>query len=360
MTNEERDFLVPEILEYMDNGIIVYEVIEKGEDFIIKYINNAAERLDNIDKKHLIGNSILKLYPKIKEIDLYNIIKRVWEQGIAEHHLIPLYNGKLLELWRDFHIFKLSGEYMVTTFDDVTEKELAEKQLRDAFDRSEFYRDLLVHDIKNIIQILFLYSENALSNLENKDLIQNYFEKILEQGKKADRLISNVDILFKLEKDHQELKRVELYEIITDSIKHIKESFSNKKIEIKVQSPETKLYIKANELLQEVFDNILNNAVKYNKNSIIKISIQIIKEVIDEISYIRLEFIDNGIGILDQNKEKIFERYYKVDKRASGMGLGLSLVRNLLESYEGKIWVQDRISGDYSKGSKFIILIPET
>lgn len=82
MTNEERDFLVPEILEYMDNGIIVYEVIEKGEDFIIKYINNAAERLDNIDKKHLIGNSILKLYPKIKEIDLYNIIKRVWNKAL--------------------------------------------------------------------------------------------------------------------------------------------------------------------------------------------------------------------------------------------------------------------------------------
>ena len=58
-------------------------------------------------------------------------------------------------------------------------------------------------------------------------------------------------------------------------------------------------------------------------------------------------------------KDKIFERAFKKERSVSGMGLGLSLVEKIVSKYNGKIWVEDKISGDYSKGSNFIITIPE-
>jgi len=79
----------------------------------------------------------------------------------------------------------------------------------------------------------------------------------------------------------------------------------------------------------------------------------------NSIDFIKLEFIDNGIGIPDSMKDKAFQRAFMKDKTVSGMGLGLSLVKKIVEKYHGQIWVEDKIKGDYSKGSNFIIIIPE-
>lgn len=76
-------------------------------------------------------------------------------------------------------------------------------------------------------------------------------------------------------------------------------------------------------------------------------------------SFVKIEFEDNGIGIQDYRKDKIFLEGYKKLKGAKGMGVGLSLITKIINSYKGKIWVQDRIKGDHSKGSNFIVIIPE-
>ncbi|MBD3194156.1 MAG: histidine kinase, partial [Candidatus Lokiarchaeota archaeon] len=76
-------------------------------------------------------------------------------------------------------------------------------------------------------------------------------------------------------------------------------------------------------------------------------------------NYIRVELIDNGNGIEDNRKKSIFDRAFKMDNDMKGLGLGLSLVNKILVLFDGKIWVEDRIEGDYTKGSKFIILVPQ-
>ena len=71
-----------------------------------------------------------------------------------------------------------------------------------------------------------------------------------------------------------------------------------------------------------------------------------------------MEFIDNGIGVPDERKKMIFKRGNRELKGSKGMGIGLSLVKKILKNYKGKIWVEDKVKGDYSKGSKFVLLIP--
>ncbi len=65
------------------------------------------------------------------------------------------------------------------------------------------------------------------------------------------------------------------------------------------------------------------------------------------------------IGITESRKKYIFQEKYKKENNSKGMGFGLTLVKKIIKSYNGKIWVEDRIKGDYSKGSNLIILIPE-
>ena len=75
--------------------------------------------------------------------------------------------------------------------------------------------------------------------------------------------------------------------------------------------------------------------------------------------YIKFEFKDNGIGIEDEKKENLFQRSYYEDISKGGMGMGLSLVKKIVDKFNGKIWVENRINGDYTKGSNFILLLRE-
>ncbi len=74
--------------------------------------------------------------------------------------------------------------------------------------------------------------------------------------------------------------------------------------------------------------------------------------------YLKVEFIDNGIGIEDSRKTIIFTRGSKENNYVGGMGIGLSLVNLIVARFEGKIWVEDKFKGDSTRGSNFIVMLP--
>ena len=79
----------------------------------------------------------------------------------------------------------------------------------------------------------------------------------------------------------------------------------------------------------------------------------------DDEEFVKIEFKDNGFGIIDDRKKAIFERNYKKDRSTGGMGIGLSLVKTIINSYNGQVWLENRIIGDHTKGSNFIILLEQ-
>ena len=117
------------------------------------------------------------------------------------------------------------------------------------------------------------------------------------------------------------------------------------------------MIIRSNELLQDVFDNILTNAVKYDNNA--KIEIDILHELVDDNAYWKLEFRDRGVGVPDANKELVFHRMARCSDSVHGMGLGLTIVNEIVRRSDGRIWVEDRVKGDSSKGSNFVVMLPK-
>ncbi len=250
---------------------------------------------------------------------------------------------------------------------NITERKQAEEELRkseekyhEAFNRANLYKDLLAHDMNNILQnillsieLLSLYQKEPEKRKEIEELLST---AIIQVGR-GKKLISNVTYITKIEEIEISIKSIEVYEVLEKTIEYINKSFQDRRINIKIDSNSKEFYIKANELLPEVFENILINAVIHNKNPSVEILIKISKYQENGITFLKLEFIDNGIGIRDIMKEKIFLRITKINKKAPGMGLGLSLVKKIIEKYYGKIWVEDKIQGDYTKGSNFVVLI---
>ena len=245
---------------------------------------------------------------------------------------------------------------------DITERKKTEERYREAFNRAEFYKDIFTHDINNILQCI-------LSGMEVNQLILEHPEKledlkindniIREQVIRGTKLVSNVRKLSQLENIKQDLEKIEILNVLENTISLIKKSYKVKKMAFQIDTVEEILFIKANAFINDVFDNLLINAIDHNINPMIEITIRISKEQQNDINYLKIEFLDNGIGVEDIMKGKILKRGYNEENSVLGMGLGLSLVQRIIETYNGKIWVEDRVKGDRSKGSNFLLLIPE-
>ena len=170
-------------------------------------------------------------------------------------------------------------------------------------------------------------------------------------------LISNIRTLSSLQEKDIQLHEIILHDVLMQAIENTKKYFPNKINLIDVEGLSVEQKIVANELLITVFENIISNAIIHNDNTNnIEIQIKITKHDISNINYVKMEFIDNGRGILTERKERLFDRRYDEDPSKRGMGLGLTLVHKIIEKYGGKIWIEDRVKGDFRKGSNVILL----
>lgn len=269
-----------------------------------------------------------------------------------------------------FNILSIKDEGYVNIYGrDITERKFVEIELqksettyREAYIRAEFYKDIFTHDINNILQNIsngIQLNEMYLNKPEKSNAIKRNIDIIKRQVKRGANLVSNVRKLSKISESEAFLFSVNCIEVLKKSINYIKNTFHDKNLKIDTQISEDIFKILANELLEDIFNNILTNSINYNDSEFINIEIKVTKELRQGINYIKMQFIDNGIGITDERKPQIFIRGYSEETSIHGMGLGLSLVKKIIESYNGKIWMEDRVKDDYTKGNNCLILIPE-
>ena len=278
-------------------------------------------------------------------------------------------NGEML--WTEFSLKKIDYEgkpAMLIMYLDISDMKKAEHNLkkselkyRNAYDTLNFYKDLFVHDMNNILhnilastEIYSLYKDMP----DKKENLEDLIELIKEQTKRGSKLISNVRKLSQLEDPSISFKKIEVIEILNDALEFLHKSFQNRGINITIKARLQEYFAKANELLLDVFENILINSAKYNEKDTIEIEIKISKDKVHRKNCVKIQFIDNGIGISDSRKGTIFQRGNRDHTGPKGMGLGLSLVKIIINSYNGHIEVKDRIEGDYSMGTNFTLYIP--
>jgi signal transduction histidine kinase len=115
--------------------------------------------------------------------------------------------------------------------------------------------------------------------------------------------------------------------------------------------------VNANELLYDLFSNLVENAIKHAKaHPMIDINVEPARE--NGRDYYRVTIDDQGPGIPDELKAVIFERKLTGDIKSKGSGIGLYMVKTLVDIYGGRVWVEDRVQGDRTKGARFVVMLP--
>lgn len=180
----ESESRFKELFNHMSSGVAVYEAKDNGKDFIIKDFNRAAEKIDKVNKEDIIGESVLKVFPRVKDFGLFKIFQEVYKTGMPQHHPISLYKDQRITGWRENYIYKLPSGEIVAVYDDITERKQAEKELKNSEER---------------LKILFDYAPDAyyISDLKGNFIDGNIAsERVI--GYKREQLIGSSFLKLKL------------------------------------------------------------------------------------------------------------------------------------------------------------------
>ncbi|MFX1505989.1 MAG: sensor histidine kinase [Promethearchaeota archaeon] len=231
-------------------------------------------------------------------------------------------------------------------------------QLEDAQKDLEFFIDLLIHDVSSQTMITYSCLEELKSIIDEKDEDSQFFLQAAFQSLlRAQMVIDQVKLLSKVKSLHDgDYTPIDLCGVVNRSITSVKSMFPSDQIEINTSFSKSHCFVHGTTILDNCIINLLQNAVLADQHPIKVIDVSI-SEVYS--SNWKIDVIDRGEGIPDSQKEKVFQRYFRARSEKSGSGLGLHIVKTILSKLGGEISVHNRVSGDYSQGTHFEILIPK-
>lgn len=212
------------------------------------------------------------------------------------------------------------------------------------------------HELKTPLTSINGFVETLIINEDLPSDKRNRFLAIIQkESDRLKRLIEDILLLSSIEsKNNLVTENVLLYNVFKEVYEMISYIASSKHIKIYYNFEDEKVAIQAyGDYIKQLFLNLIDNAIKYTPEGGTVIINQFTRN--DEIT---IEVIDNGVGIPKEDQDKIFQRFYRVDKARSrsvgGTGLGLAITKHIVNSLQGNISVESKLG----EGSKFIVTIP--
>jgi PAS domain S-box-containing protein len=339
-------------------------IIWLSSDGRLVYVNEAASRSLGYSKEELLSMYVWDIDPLFPpERYLKDWREEYRRRGFLKFDTIHrARDGRRFPVDVTASYIKYEDKEFLITFDkDITLRKKVEKELKDAKDQAELYLDLMGHDINNFNQVALGYLELADETIKSSGKLgendRMLIDKPIAALKDSSKLIDNVRKLQKIRTKELRLNLVDICDVLLKMKEHY-QHFGGRDISINYIRP-AECMVVANELIEEIFRNLVENSIKHSSpDKPLVIDIIQSKVCEDGKEYNRISVEDNGPGIPDEVKEKLFRRFYRGHTKAGGKGLGLYMVKTLVEDFNGKVWVEDRVPGDYTKGAKFVVMIP--
>ncbi|EGC8557555.1 cell wall metabolism sensor histidine kinase WalK [Listeria monocytogenes] len=330
--------------------------IKQNEQRLNAIVQNLVSgvMLINVDKQVIMTNRTMyqilgeteitgkPFYEVIKSFALSQLIEGTFETKTIQQKEIILYFPR--EMILDASVSPILGENgeitgIILLLHDITQIRHLENV------RSEFVTNVS-HELKTPVTALKGFAETLLDGaMYDEVLLKKFLTIIKEESDRLHRLIMDILALSRIEQNPvaENVELVDVDEVIEQSARTIFEMATEKNIRVTIpEKTSASVMIETDrDKLQQIIINLLSNAINYTPVDG-KVEVKLIEQEAEVI----IEVTDNGIGIPAKDIDRVFERFYRVDKARSrhsgGTGLGLSIVKHLVENCGGRIEVESQ------------------
>ncbi|RWR08966.1 cell wall metabolism sensor histidine kinase WalK [Siminovitchia fortis] len=341
MTEGERRKL-SSVLSNMTDGVIATD--RKGRVILI---NEQASQMLNVSRETMISQPVTELLLLDDQYSFEDLLDQqepiILDYGTDDSPFILRANFSVIQRDTGF----VNG--LIVVLHDVTEEEKIEAE------RREFVANVS-HELRTPLTTMRSYLE-ALADgaIHDKELAPRFLDVTQNETERMIRLVNDLLKLSKMDSKDYEINRtwvdfVSFFNHIIDRFEMTKE----RHITFKRELPDKAVFIKVDEdKLTQVIDNIISNALKYSPEGG-RVTFRL--KMLDD--QIEISISDQGLGIPKENLEKVFERFYRVDKartrRLGGTGLGLAIAKEMIGAHGGDIWARS-VEG---KGTTILFTLP--
>jgi two-component system phosphate regulon sensor histidine kinase PhoR len=310
--------------------------------------NRAFKNLFGL-KIELRGKTVMEA---LRVHELAELVERAeTEKQVLDYELkLP----DLSERWLQVNAAVISNsagerEGTILVFHDLTRLKQLERT------REEFVANVS-HELRTPLSLIKGYVETLLDGARNDPVIAERFLKIIERNtQRLDLLIQDLLTISALESERIKLnlQPMELRPLVEKIFNDLKPPAENKNVELVSQLPELTATADVNRL-EQVLANLVDNAIKYGRA---QGRVTVGGKKLDD-GKLEIFVQDDGPGIPAESLDRVFERFYRVDKARSrdqgGTGLGLSIVKHIVQAHGGEVWVKSELG----KGATFFFTLP--
>ncbi|MBM4338537.1 MAG: PAS domain S-box protein [Deltaproteobacteria bacterium] len=363
--------VLKEIFASMEQGVVFIDDQNR-----IAYFNPAAEKIRDTSLHEMLGQSILNCHPKKSHSKVMKIIENLRSGKIKGHQRMNLqlvkgkfYDNTYSAVWGPENQYL--GVIVVTR--EVTERKKAEEELKEALVNLRLANEELVrldrmkdnflsnvsHELKtpmiSVMGYLGMILKEKVGSLTEtqKRFLEISHKNLLKLEKNIDNLLDLAEL--GIRKEVFTFEPIDLVKVIQFSCSTVAPLAKEYQIEVGTTLPEEPLMIEGvADKLDQLFDNLLTNAIKYNHRSG-KIDITLTEND----RFVFTHIMNTGLGISHQSLSEVFTRHFQEKKKplgdVKGLGIGLSLVQEIVKLHHGEV----QIESEEGKGTVFSVMLPK-
>lgn len=356
---DKEDFFEISTLDLFPMGLCVFR-----EDFEVIFWNTLLEEWSCIERGEIVGQSLLEYFPHLKKRGYPERIKQVAQgapTAIFSHKLhrglipCPLPDGSNMPQKYSLTKFKKKDDeasYLLLCVEDVTDTEKHLKIYRELKENAESashsksnFLATMSHEIRTPMNAVLSCANLLLDNVTRQEDVK-LLQTIQNSGDALLTLINDILDFSKIESGKMELEQqpFDLHFCINETLDLLKTKASDKEIKLSAKiDKDVPVWIRGDVTrFRQVLINLVGNGIKFTKS---KVLVTVKAEALESNEHeILVSVVDDGIGMPEEAREKLFKSFSQVDasttRKFGGTGLGLAICKGLTEAMGGEIWVE--------------------
>jgi len=328
-----------------------------GSDWTLLQVNETGAKLTGRPRDGLVGRNLWDAVPGLAGGPIDQLYQRVQAGRQADHleHLLTRPDGATV--WLDIRVYPLPDARIAIFFRDIGKRKEAEDKLRDADRRKDEFLAMLAHELRNPLAPIGAAAHLLRLGRLDDERVRHTSQIIGRQVDHMTHLINDLLDVSRVTRGLVELEMapLDIRHVVTDAIEQVAPLMQKRRHHLHSHMPPDTTIVEGDKKrLVQVLANILNNAAKYTDEGG---SITLTSEV--RADHVIIEVADNGIGMTPELAARAFDLFAQAerssDRSAGGLGLGLALVKSLVELHRGSVTCDSPGPG---QGSRFRVCLP--